>query len=144
MDSFKIAHFQREYNIEFPKIIVLEIAELRQIQYNFILVFKLGEAATLMDLLNAMRMNQTVLAHVNADADEFNLLELFTSQHIIPHEFIYINWYRFDVIDKLKFSDLCEYFTDIWYPSSDDIDIFDDSFQWIISISYDGVIYRTN
>jgi len=51
-----------------------------------------------------------------------------------------LNWYRFDKIDELRFVDLCEKFEDIWYPSSDDLDIFDRNMNWLISIEHSGSI----
>lgn len=53
---------------------------------------------------------------------------------------VFINWYRFDDIDKMSLKDLDQYFYDIWFPATDDIDIFDDTFKWIVSIFHDGII----
>ena len=36
------------------------------------------------------------------------------------------------------------YFSDIWYPSVDDIIIFDDSYKICMMIRHDGVIYLLN
>jgi len=141
MESSKIEYFERNSGIKFPLVIPIEAPELNTIQYKLKQIFGLCEKSELLDLLKVMRSNQIMLNR-NAMEEKFSLLELFSSQGIIPHDFVYINWYRFDVVDKMKLLDLCQYFNDIWYPGPDDIDIFDDSFQWIVSVSYNGIIYR--
>jgi hypothetical protein len=53
---------------------------------------------------------------------------------------VYVNWYRFDHIDRIALLDLSKYFSDIWYPSSDDIEIFDGSLDWFVLITHDGLV----
>jgi len=75
----------------------------------------------------------------NIDAkDGFNLIDTLNSISILPLPKIYINWYQFDDIDLINTSDLNKYFDDIWFPSADDIDLFDESLNWIVSIRHDG------
>jgi hypothetical protein len=50
----------------------------------------------------------------------------------------FLNWYRFDKVDELKFDDLCEVFDDLWYPSSDDLDILNPNINWVVSIEHFG------
>jgi len=40
-----------------------------------------------------------------------------------------------------EFDDLFKFFSDIWYPSLDDIEIFDINLNWIISVRHYGDIY---
>jgi hypothetical protein len=56
-----------------------------------------------------------------------------------PHR-VFVNWYRFDDIDSLELDDLSRHFDDIWYPSVDDIEVFDESCRWFLSVSHDGRI----
>lgn len=51
---------------------------------------------------------------------------------------VLVNWYRFDDIDSLDLDDLSRHFGDIWYPSVDDIEVFDESCRWFLSVSHDG------
>lgn len=53
-------------------------------------------------------------------------------------ENVYLNWYRFDDIDQISLTDLDRYFSELWYPGSDDLDIFDDSADWVVSITHYG------
>ena len=38
------------------------------------------------------------------------------------------------------FAIVSKYFSDIWYPSTDDIDVFDSSVSWILSVNHEGEI----
>ena len=58
--------------------------------------------------------------------------------NIKPNLQVYLNWYSFTDIDILNIIFLDKYFFDIWYPISDDIDIFDESLNWFLSIRHDG------
>ncbi len=40
----------------------------------------------------------------------------------------------------MKAEDLISTFSDIWYPSSDDLDIIDGTMQWIVSIDHNGTV----
>src|SRR5690606_8615576 len=77
---------------------------------------------------------------ISSEADDFDLALLLEKLKITPQEKVYLNWYRFDKIDEMLFRDLCEHFGDIWYHSSDDLEIFDPSFAWIASIGHHGGI----
>ena len=48
--------------------------------------------------------------------------------------------YGFDDADEMHFGDLDKYFYDIWYPVTDDIDIFDDTFKWLLLIVHNGCL----
>ena len=53
---------------------------------------------------------------------------------------MYINWSDFKDIDVLDLEDVLRYFYDIWFPGMDDIEIFDETFNWLVSIRHDGVV----
>lgn len=40
----------------------------------------------------------------------------------------------------MSINELDKYFYDIWFPIADDIDLFDKSLSWILSIRHDGCI----
>ena len=78
------------------------------------------------------------------ELDEHDLSSSFKAalakSKVHPAELIYINWYRFNAIDEMRFSDFVTYFDDVWYPAADDIDVFDSSCLWFLSISHNGVV----
>jgi len=73
-----------------------------------------------------------------ADLDTFELLEIFGRLGITPRQHCYINWHNFEDIDRLETSALAKYFDEVWYPGTDDIDIWDDSYDWIMSVHHSG------
>jgi hypothetical protein len=76
----------------------------------------------------------------NAEDDDFHLQETMVRVGITPQKTVYVNWYRYDEIDEMHFAELAKYFDDIWYPSSDDIDLFDSTFSWLVEIPHYGVV----
>jgi len=54
---------------------------------------------------------------------------------------IYLNFCHFDEINRMKFSDFATYFSDIWFPGADDLDIFDVTFSWIIQFGHENEIF---
>lgn len=76
----------------------------------------------------------------NAESIGFSITKILILKSVKVPGFIYLNWYRYDKIDKISLKEIEKYFLDIWYPELDDIDIFDDSFSWILSITHFGCI----
>ena len=72
--------------------------------------------------------------------DNFKLINTLNDLNIKSLKRVFINWYKFDKIDELFIDDLDRYFGDIWFPSADDIDLFDDTLNWIFSMRHDGAI----
>lgn len=72
--------------------------------------------------------------------ENFKLIDNLKKIGITPMKEVFINWYRFERIDVFNAVDLDKFFYNIWFPSSDDIDIFDESLNWIVSIRHDGII----
>ena len=70
----------------------------------------------------------------------FDLRSLVKNLDIETIEDVYINWDQFDHVDKIRFTDLADYFVYIWYSVSDDIEIFDDTLRWAIVIRHDGAV----
>ena len=77
---------------------------------------------------------------MNSNDENFDLSAALSSMKIKCPENVFVNWYRYDNIDKFNLLDLTRYFDDIWYPELDDVDIFDDSFTWIVSVAHSGRI----
>jgi hypothetical protein len=80
-----------------------------------------------------------------ADARSFDVLEVFGRLGIAPRADIYINWRHFVEVDRMSTADVARFFSSLWYPGPDEIDLFDDSFAWVLSISGEGqpVYWRT-
>ena len=142
MDSFKIKLYEQEYNKPFPSFKHLTIRECEVIKKKFFFDFQ-GDND--LKLVNEIRRNEIYINNFDANNEQdFNIKKIF--QHLDKDVTfkVYINWFRFDNIDQMKFNDFSTYFYDIWFPSVDDIDLFDESYSWIVSIRHDGMIYVWN
>lgn len=141
MDKFKIDRFNSEYpnDVEFPEFYSLDNTDLLRLQ-NRLFDKSNVKDRDLLKLTKTLNYQASVIPEINAEHEGFYLSSAFSHENIKPNEWIYLNWYRYDQVDKMRFSDLEKYFDAIWYPSSDDLDIFDDSYAWILSIRHDGVL----
>jgi len=88
-------------------------------------------------VLNEVQRRATHLPGINAEnaLDLYKVIALFG---INAGTEVFINWHRFDRIDRIALLDLSNHFSDIWYPGSDDIEIFDESFDWLVAVHHDG------
>ncbi len=78
---------------------------------------------------------------VDPSHGQWSFCELLKKNQIRPTEAVYINWYHFDDIDMFHTAKSVERcFDSIWYPVSDDIELFDDSLGWTLSVDHDGYI----
>ncbi|SEH89712.1 hypothetical protein SAMN02927937_02007 [Paenimyroides aquimaris] len=132
MEDFKINLFEKEYNRVF-----IDFEHLDDTQCMFLKKCLNGLFNNNDSIENNLKLNLKVISYVD---DINSLSEVFNTLEIFPIEKIYINWYKFDDIDCLYYNDLILYFEDLWFPSSDDIEIFDNTFNWILSIRHDGCI----
>lgn len=135
MEEFKISLFESEYKINFPSYETLTVPEC--VKYVNIIAERYD-----IDISNfegQLASHQSF--YKGADASEgFKLLNTLTNLEIQPLSKVFLNWYQFKKIDIFKTDNLDKYFYDIWFPSSDDIDLFDESLSWMLSIRHDGCI----
>jgi hypothetical protein len=140
MHKHKIVNFEKTSGGKFPYFRELDPGEAKIVkgELSTKIISKFGiDIDTLLARFD--RFGEAVNG-VNAQSDDFTLKSLFELLSIIPRGRVFINWYRFDDIDEMSLDDFSIYFDDIWYPGSDDIDIFDSTKTWIISISHDGYV----
>jgi hypothetical protein len=144
MDAFKIDLFKAERPgeklPEFRRLGDREADRLRSI---------LSKRAGLIGQMSLLELTKGLfsLSHevggIDATEEGFSLTDLMEKLGIEPRKDVYVNWYRYDRIDQIRFEELAKHFASIWYPGPDDIDIFDDSFRWIISVAHNGQVRLT-
>ena len=140
MESFKIEHFQKENpNEQFPYHRHLSDSEESALREKLFEKFGLNAASSPMDMFDAIDLIARDVG--DANPDDFSLLEIIKTQEIECEENVFVSWYRFDDIDEFHLKELSKYFDDIWYPSSDDIEIFDRTCSWLISVRHDGAVF---
>lgn len=140
MEEFKIEIFLKENPGRcFPEYKTLSKGECDEILRKIVKAFRLKNAYGF-EVLSELNMEYKISNSHNAIDDKFNLTNFFQWLAIEPFESVYVNWHRFDRINSFKFNDLNDNFDYIWYPSSDDIEIFDESFKWMVFIAHGGDI----
>ena len=133
MEEFKISFFEAEHKIQFPFFKKLNSSECQNTLNTISKLYNLNKS----NINNQLAAKQKNLSEVDANSD-FHLIETLRSLGITSHKDVFINWNEFHNIDYIDLNILDKFFYNIWFPTSDDIDIFDDSFNWILSIRHDG------
>jgi len=131
----------------FPKFVSLDPSECQLIRGRLAAAFTLecdSENAT--ELWEAMcRIQPVPLGRVpnatEAYSDEWLVQALLEANGVLHTDPIYINWRHFDDVDRFESAVSVERsFRSIWYPASDDVDLFDDSMSWVMSVDHDGCV----
>ena len=120
MDQIKLENFRKEHGFEMPIVRSLSNDECLKIRENLLHKFSLDDIDEFFKIDKFSRLDG-----FNADEENFDLKTAFSKLDIATPNEICINFNKFESIDIFRFVDLCKFFSDIWYPSLDDIEIFD-------------------
>lgn len=139
MEKFKIENFEKDSERVFPKFRSLDTQEIDCIvnRLRTTLAINLKEN---LKLTVEIDRRQSILNQFNMHSVDITFSDILIKLNIHSSELVYINWYRYDNIDEMNLKDLVMHFNDIWYPCSDDIDIFDETCKWIVSINHEGYV----
>ena len=136
MDQIKLENFRKEYGFDMPIVRSLSAGECLKIRENLLHKFSLDDIDEFFKIDKFSRLDG-----FNADEENFDLKIAFSELGITTPNEICINFNKFESIDILRFDDLFKFFSDIWYPSLDDIEIFDINLSFIFSVRHYGAIY---
>ena len=142
MDDFKIQHFLNDPDyagLEFPWF--SKVSQEEENRIYKILEQKIGPKPSNYEDIFAKVQDVGTLVEGNAEEDGFNLSKIFESINIRPEKKVFVHWDSKRGTDEFYFDDLSKYLDDIWYPSADDIDIYDSTFNWIFSVDHHGYLY---
>ena len=137
MDQIKLENFRKEHGFDMPIIRSLSPGECLKIRENLLHKFSLDDID---EFFKIDKFNK--LDGFNADEANFDLKTAFSELGTATPNEICINFNKFESIDILHFDDLSKFFSDIWYPSLDDIEIFDIHLSFIFSVRHYGAIYH--
>ena len=137
MDQIKLENFRKEYGFEMPIFRSLPAGECLKIRENLLHKFSLNNIDEFFKIDKFSKLDG-----FNADEVNFDLMTAFSELGIATPNEICINFNKFESIDILRFDDLSKFFSDIWYPSLDDIEIFDINLSFIFSVRHYGAIYH--
>ena len=137
MDQIKLENFRKEYGFDMPIIRSLSPGECLKIRENLLHKFSLDDVD---EFFKIDKFNK--FDGFSADEENFDLKAIFSELNITTPNEICINFNKFESIDILRFEDFSKFFSDIWYPSLDDIEIFDINLSFIFSVRHYGAIYH--
>ena len=141
MEAIKIENYEREHGA--GSFVSFRHLSKKEADHKFGLLRQRLESADELDALQVVsliRNKGVVVEGVDATRDDFDLKYLLNQLKFDVADTLFLNWYRFDKIDELRTDDVCAKFTDIWYSSSDDLDVFDSNIDWLLSIEHNGTV----
>jgi hypothetical protein len=141
VENFKIENFEREHGIgSFPPLRPLKNDEAVNLETFLKLRIGLPIQSSASELLNFIDQKAIVIEGVDATEDAFDLKPIldkmsFSSEGCFV---LFANWSRFQEVDELMVDDICHYFSDIYYPSADDMMIIGTNLMWLMEITHEG------
>ncbi len=141
MDRFKRDNFQRLYpGRAFPSVDTLAQSACEEVREQVAIRLGGSPIRTGAELAREIAEEATPIYGVDAESDDFDIFRVLDSLTLDHSEHVFLNWEQFDKLDRIRLRDLSEYFSDIWYPSSDDPDVIDLDGGWLLSIRHDGIV----
>lgn len=141
MEKLKIENYLKAFpGAVLPEYQALSAASAAMLRDSLKRRFNIATDADPLTIVRELDALGVVWTGFNAQDETFRVSKVLASAHIAVREHTYVNWYRYDDIDKIRFDDLDRSLVDLWYPGADDIDIFDDSLGWVLSISHRGSV----
>ncbi len=139
MDQFKILNCERESEV-FPNYRALSAPESDRLRRKFLAALGLpGESANRALIDNILPLTLTLPDNLEA-CDRFDFEALIKRHDVNPSPEIMLDWGWFDEVDEMSLKDFSEHLSDIWYPSSDDLGLFDSSTSWMLMITHDAAM----
>ena len=136
MDEIKVKNFAAIHpGVPLPNIRHLTLGECESLQRSLVLKLGLSLEPSGLEILKALERRATDIPGVRPSEQSFILSDILKQQRIETKD-IYINWSRFDDIDQMSTEEFSAAFHDLWYPSSDDIEIFDKDEKWVVLIRH--------
>ncbi len=140
MDTFKRDNFQRLYpGRAFPSVEVMNPSACDEVRKEIAIRLGGGLAQTGADLVRDISGEAEPVPDVDAKHG-FDMLETLDRLGLDHAEYAFLNWRQFEELERIRLRDLSEYFSDIWYPDSDDLDVIDINCTWILSVRHDGLV----
>lgn len=141
MEPSKVEIFERERPGQpLPTLVRLGDAEAKRIRDALARKAGLDQNLEPLAFATALASLSRPVQGVNADDPDFDLASAFALVGITPGKYVYLDWYRFERIDLIAYAELSDHFDYIWYAGPDDIDLFDASLSWVVSVWHDGYL----
>lgn len=139
MDAHKILNFQKIHpNFEFPVYKILDDSRKKELIKFLMKNLKIPNNLNGIALSRKIYDKSTIAGRVLDDS--FNLDDFLMGFKYSANKKIYLNWGNFESIEEISKFSLNKNFFDIWYPSVDDLDIFDENCNWLLSVTHHGIV----
>jgi hypothetical protein len=141
MHAIKIVNYEKEYGTNtFKPYTSMEKHDVVKLKEKIAVMLGLTVAVSSVTLCVHIYESSDLLPNVNAMDDSFCLQSVFDKLSIDPSDVIYVDWDGFKDVDIFATTDLTTVFSDIWYPSSDDIFLIDPLVNWIVTVDHEGLV----
>jgi hypothetical protein len=141
VENFKIEHFEREHGIgSFPQLRQLKNEEAGNLETFLKRRIGLPIQLSASELFNFIDQKAVAIEGVDATDDAFDLKSILDKLNFSSAGcfVLFANWLGFQEVDELAGEDVCHYFSDIYYPSADDMVIVGANLMWLMVITHDG------
>jgi len=140
MDSHKIENFKRFYGegVEFPDWRSLTELESRRLHKRIRVRMQLPAGE---DFVSEKELfDRSVCLGDVTNAESLDVSGILADRGVVCSERVFLNWLQWDIenFDEIAVGDLSRFFDDIWYPSADDLLIFDESVDWMMTVFHEG------
>lgn len=125
-------------SLPFPNLAAVSDQCLFDLRATFIKKLGLPSSCNNLVLFRTLESVADLIKGYDATSKGFALTKLFHELGITPNEKVFINWDNFETLSEVRVKDLSDFFSYLYYPSSDDIEIFDSSTDWILMIAHHG------
>jgi hypothetical protein len=140
MHEVKIKNFEALHpGTSFPRHRHLDVVECELLRATMASNLRLAGGSTALEILQALEARAIDIQDVMPSEESFCFAELFRRLQLESIN-IYVNWSSFDDIDEMALTTFSDAFDDLWYPSSDDIEIFDQSQKWVLLVRHFDVV----
>lgn len=139
MDFHKIMNFKTDNpNLEFPDYKSLSDSVKKNLIKSLFDNLKISNNLNGVNLSKSIEKKSIIIGKISDGA--FILDDLLSNFGYSANEKIYLNWKNFESIEEMSKLSFNQNFFDIWYPGVDDLDIFDESCNWLLSITHAGIV----
>lgn len=83
------------------------------------------------ELLKMLWQRATPL-NLNPSDEAFDPGAALEASGIIPNDMVYLDWSAFTEIYEMRFADFREHVQSLFFPSADDLTVFDDTLTWVL------------
>lgn len=141
MDQIKKVNYLRDNPAgSFPDVEQVPPKEVQRLRDRISTLVRAEGTPDGPELIKTIRTMSTALEACDANASDFSIREVLAERGLHPTAKVYLNWGPLERLDRMFLDDLDKLFPYIWYPASDDIEVFDHDAKWILSVAHDGTV----